>query len=157
MKFEDDRLRVQLVFKALERLPEDEEIRGHWTRYLCILTAGLLETGLREIMMEYVRRNSDQRIQKRFSSRQQLPLNPKKSVIISTLYGFDKKWGEEIEKYITDEKGDKIDSVMNNRNRIAHGQDVSVTSKALDSQYREVVEVVKFINDLVLTQSDAAE
>ena len=157
LKFRDDELRVQLVFKALERLPEDEEIRSHWTRYLCILTAGLLETGLREIMVEYVRRNSDKRIQKRFSNRQHLPLNPKKRAIISTLYDFDKKWGEEIEKYITDEKGDKIDSVMNNRNRIAHGQDVSVTSDALNSQYREVVRVVQFINDLVLTQSDVAE
>lgn len=157
LKFENDKRRVQLVFNALERLPEDEVIRGHWTRYLCILTASLLETGLREIMVEYVRRNSDKRIQKRFSKRQQWPSNPKMSAIISTLYDFDKEWGEEIEKYITDEKEAKIDSVMNNRNRIAHGQDVSITSKALNSQYQEVVQVIKFINDLVLPQPDVAK
>ena len=157
LNFDEDKSRVQHVFNALERLPEDEEIRGHWTRYLCILTASLLETGLREIIVEYVRRNSDKRIQKRFSRRQQLPSNPKKSEIISTLHSFDKEWGKEIEKYITEERGAKIDSVMNNRNRIAHGQDVSITSRSLNSQFQEVVLVIKFINDLVLTQSDAAE
>ena len=86
-----------------------------------------------------------------------MPLNPKKSEIISTLHSFDKEWGKEIEKYITEERGAKIDSVMNNRNRIAHGQDVSIISRSLNSQFQEVVQVIKFINDLVLTQSDAAE
>ena len=154
MELEKNQRRVKSVFDQMECLPKDEEIRSHWTRYMCILTAGMLETSLREILMEYVQRNSDKRVRNRFRKRRQWPLNPKKGTIVSILYDFDKEWGEKIEQYLSGEKGDMINSVMNNRNIIAHGQDVSMTSKNLNVQYQKIVEVIEFINDLVLAQPE---
>lgn len=142
--------RLKSNFSQFQILPDDPEIRSHWARYLCVLTAGLLETSMRTILEEYVRRCADERVKRNFASRQERGRNPKKSEIVGILKSFDEDWGREIREFLSERQGDSVDSVMNNRNRIAHGGDVEIGPADMERYFREVVEVIEYMDGLVL-------
>ena len=142
--------RVRSHFDRLKDLLENPEIRSHWSRYLCVLTAGLLENSLREILNEYVRIHADKRVRNRFSSRQERNPNPNRERIISTLGDFDKTWERNICSFLSGENGAIVDSVMNNRNQISHGGDVGLTPTTMERHFECVVCVIAHIDELVL-------
>ena len=142
--------RLRGNFDRLPTLPDDPELRSHWSRYLCVLTAGLLETGMRAILEEYVRRNADERVRSRFASRREWGRNPDRGEIVGTLKSFDRRWGNEISAFLSGRLGDDVNSVMNNRNRIAHGGDVELGPTDMERYFEGVVEVIEYVDGLVL-------
>lgn len=157
MIFEDlnpgiDRVRVK--FDRMRELPDDDEIRSDWSRYLCVLTAGLLETALNRILGEYVASHSeDDRIIKRLNRKRDRHVTPGKNRIIQALGDFDEEWRREMSEFLAGEYGAVVDSVMNNRNRIAHGGDVGLTPDTMKRQFDGVIRVIERIDSLVLGDS----
>ena len=142
--------RLRDNFDRLPALPDDPELRSHWSRYLCVLTAGLLETGMRAILEEYVRRNADERVRSRFAGRREWGRNPDRGEIVGTLKSFDERWGNEISAFLSGRLGHDVNSVMNNRNRIAHGGDVELGPTDMERYFEGVVEVIEYMDGLVL-------
>ena len=146
--------RVRVKFDRLPELPDDDGIRSDWSRYLCILTAGLLETGLNRILGEYVASHSeDDRIINRLNRKRDRILAPNKNRIIDALGDFDEEWRREMSEFLAEEYGAIVDSVMNNRNRIAHGGDVGLTPDTMKRQFDGVIRVIERIDSLVLGDS----
>lgn len=142
--------RLRGNFDRLPTLPDDPEIQSHWTRYLCILTAGLLETGMKAILEEYVRRHADERVRRMFASRRERGRNPNRGEIVRTLRSFDERWGNEISEFLSGRLGDNVDSVMRNRNRIAHGGDVELGPTDMKQYFEGIVKVIEYVDGLVL-------
>lgn len=142
--------RLRAGFDRFQELPDDPEVRSHWARYLCILTAALLETSVKEIMEEYIRRNADERVRRRFTSRQEWVHNPRRSEIKGVLRSFDEAWGARIDTFLSGPCGDHVDSVMNNRDNIAHGRDVPLGPAEMERYFNGVVEVIKRVDAIVL-------
>ena len=142
--------RLRAGFDRFQELPDDPEMHSHWARYLCILTAALLETSVKEIMEEYVRRNADERVRRRFTSRQEWVRNPRRGEIAGVLKSFDEAWGEEIDAFLSGPPGDDVTSVMNNRDNIAHGSDVTLGPAEMERYFSGVIEVIERVDAVVL-------
>jgi RiboL-PSP-HEPN len=64
------------------------------------------------------------------------------------LGSFDADWQKTIEAFLVDEFKDAVDSVVNLRNKIAHGESVGVTYQTISEYYIRVQRVVDKVADL---------
>lgn len=126
----------------------DIEILGHLGRYLCVLTAGFLENSIQEVYTEFVRGDSSPAVARFAESKLERINNPNAGEFIGTARSFKSEWADDLKVFL-DEDGKRrwnaIDSIMYNRNRIAHGSDVEISVDHVREYLPHCIEVVEFI------------
>ena len=142
------RNRLNATFERASGLQADAELLSDFARYLCVLVSGFLEQAVFELAMEHVRRQSSPSIQHYAEGRLRLFRNANTQKLLDLLGGFDEGWRRDLEGYIVDERKDAVDSVINLRNTISHGQFVGVTMSRVRSYYKEIDRVVDHIAEL---------
>ena len=132
------------VFKSADAVEEDE-IKSHLARYLCVLTSGYLEESMKVIIEYYTSSKASPSVTNYiiWSTRNLTNLNTEK--IEQFLNTFNNQWKNEFKRLLTDEEKDAIDSVVANRNNIAHGRNVGVSYIRVRSWYENVKKVVESI------------
>ena len=124
------------------------ELVGHWGRYLCVLTAGFLENALREVYGEFVRNTASPQVARFATSRLERISNPKAARFVETARSFDPVWADDLEAFLDEDGGRRrnaIDSIINNRNQIAHGGSAQVSVGRVREYLPGCIQVVDFI------------
>lgn len=135
-----------LIEKAREASNDDFDLQAHWARYLCVLVSGLVENGLKEIYSEFIKNKAAKPVADYAIFYLSKLQNPKGERVMELVGSFKKEWRKELETFLADDgRKDAIDSIMNNRNQIAHGKDVGVTVVGVSSYFEKVVVVLEFI------------
>lgn len=138
-----------LILKAAHST-QDVELLSHWARYFCVRTAGILENGITEIYSEYVVRTSSPPVANYASSRLARIQNPNSERFLETARHFDTQWAATLENFLDDNgRKDAIDSIMNVRHQIAHGQNAGITISRISEYLRKAEEVLEFIETQV--------
>lgn len=128
------------------------ELHSNWCRYLCILTACYIEQSFKEIAYEYSRRINPEMaayVEKSWPKGK----NFKKESIATQLGKFKKEWKQEFEAWISDQQeiGQKLDNLVDKRNRIAHGHDDGIGFITTKDYYENVaIKIVEKIESLML-------
>lgn len=137
-----------LYKKASEASKDSLDLQSHWSRYLCILLSGLIENSIKEIYSDYIVKNSSKAVADYSIAYLSTVSNPKTEKILSIVGSFKKEWQQQLEIYVLDSgRKDAIDSVMANRNLIAHGKDVGLTLARLHQFYLRTIEVLEHIEN----------
>jgi hypothetical protein len=124
----------------------DIEMQAHWAKYLCILVAGFVENSLRLTFGRYVKQSSQPRVARYFESRLNRLQNPKAKNVVELVASFDPLWAKNLETFLSgNNRKDAIDSILNNRHLIAHGQNSGITVASVDQYLNRIVEVVEFL------------
>ena len=111
---------------------EGDFIQAQLVRYGCLLACAALEQALIESLSGYAGRIGDDRVKIFVSEILKTGRNPTPDYIKETFGKFDADWAIHVADYIENDVGaDKIKSVVSNRNRIAHGESVSLGVKSL--------------------------
>src|SRR5579862_277787 len=106
----------------------DIELRSHWARYICVLSAGLLENALAEVYIEHVTRTSSGPTSSYARSRLTTIQNPKADKFLEVARCFNPMWAKALEDYMADNgRKDAINSIMAARHQIAHGKNSNIT------------------------------
>lgn len=137
--------RLDAVFALAKKQQADEETLSHWARYLCVLTSGYVEVALRSVLGEYVSARSHPDVVNYVESRLEGITNLNEERIYQLLGSFRPAWAEVFRKRRSDAQKAALDSVVANRNRIAHGQSVGLTLVRMSEYYREIVTIIDFI------------
>ncbi len=139
--------RINSVFdRSREACGDRVEMLAHWAKYLCVLSAGFLENALREIYSEFVQSAASEPVQNYAISRLSKIQNPKTQRFIEVAQSFKKSWGEELAAFVNEEgRREAIDSIMQNRHQIAHGQNSGVTVTRVREYLDKSVGVIEFI------------
>jgi len=138
-----------LLQKATGSTP-DIELRAHWAQYLCVLGAGLIENGVKEIFSEYVGRTASPEVARYARSRLIRIQNPKASACVETVRAFNPTWGVALEAYLEqDGRKDAIDSIMANRHEIAHGKSSGITISRFSDYLQKTEDVLEFMEKQV--------
>jgi len=131
---------------SLDACGDNIEMLSHWARYLCVLSAGFLENALQIIYSDFVNGSATESVQNYAISRLLLIHNPKTRRFIETARAFKKDWGNDLEIFVNKEgRREAIDSIMQNRHLIAHGQSSAITIVRVRDYLRKAVVVVEFI------------
>ena len=126
----------------------DLEVQAHWSRYLCVLVSGFIEVSIQEIYRQYARDRAGQNVANFVDGRLKDFRNPKMERILQTTRLFSVEWEQELRAFVEDGPlKDAIDSIVNNRNKIAHGDDVGITYVTVKQYYKNAVKVVEVIEE----------
>lgn len=128
--------RINNVLKRATEAGIDEELRSSLARYACVLTSGYLEESVRIIVGTWCRDKSHPHIHTYVGRQLDWFLNPKLGKILEILSHFSLAWNESFADLLTDEEKDAINSVVNNRNQIAHGRNVGISPEPMKRYFK---------------------
>ena len=121
-----------------EQVNEDPELQAQLARYLCVLSSGLVEQAVIDILSSYSKSKGHSRTANYVDSQLKRLRNAKFSDILNLLGHFDPDWQTHFQSSTAAEIKDGIYSIVNNRNRIAHGQDTDVSLRAFSRYYQSL-------------------
>jgi hypothetical protein len=139
--------RVDAVFALAKKQRLDEEAMSHWARYLCVLTSGYVEVSLRAILADYVAARAHPDILNYVESRLEGVTNLNEERVYQLLTAFRPEWGEIFRRLRSDEQKDALDSVVANRNQLAHGRSVGLTLARMTEYFQEIASALDLIEE----------
>lgn len=137
-----------LIKKTDEACSSNLELQAEWAKYLCILSAGLIENALKAIYIEFTQKKVSKPIAGYVSSTISPIRNPKTQRFLDIAAAFNPTWRDELETYVNDEgRLEAIDSIMSQRHLIAHGQNQNsnITVAKIKDYLIKSIEVLEFI------------
>jgi hypothetical protein len=141
---------LSAAMKKAAASTQDVELLSHWARYFCVRTSGIIERGIVEIYSEFATRKSSRQVGNYAASRLKTIQNPNAEKIEIVAKSFDVHWATNLKIYLEEDgRKDAIDSVMNNRNQIAHGKDVGITIPRIGEYLKKSIEVLEYIESQV--------
>jgi len=135
------------LFQKAQQLSQDPELQSHWSRYLCVLVCGFLETGVRTTYGEYARTKAHPNVGRYVNKQLELFRSPKMGHILDLTRLFCKEWAEDLELQTDGELKDAVDSIVAIRHQIAHGNDTGISYVQVREYYRSVVKVIKLLEE----------
>ena len=137
-----------LITRTVQASAGDADMQSHWAKYICVLSAGLLENALPELYSEYAQKSASPAISSYVRTSLSKIQNPKTARFIETAGAFKKEWEEEL-KAFADNQGrkDAVDSIMNNRHRIAHGKSSDISMARIKDYLQRSIELIEFIEE----------
>ncbi len=141
--------RLDRLFGYYRQLPPTQpELRSHWVRYLVVLTSGFLETSVGYIYTEYARVKSEQRVGKYVAARLERPVNLGMDRLEQLVRDFDDAWLDELQKHPDfDQIRSSVQSVVSNRHKVAHGDDINTTFSQLEGYYNGVIKLLDILTE----------
>jgi hypothetical protein len=144
-----DLQRLKNLFSRIKDFSGDTELQAYWTQFLCVRASGFIENSIRNIFGEYARTHADTYVANYVRRELDSFQNAKSDKILQLTSTFNPEWRTQLEVYIKDKRKDAIDSIVNNRNQIAHGRSVGISYHILNDYFRSSVEVVEYIDQLL--------
>jgi len=138
---------INNLFDLAKKLDANPEMLGHWTRYLCIQVAGLVETSVQTLYSEYAHATSNPRVARYVEDQLGYVQNPNMERIMVLARSFEPEWAKELEETLEDKSKEAVNSIMSNRNRIAHGRNVSLSYGDIRRFYEGTLDVLNLIED----------
>jgi hypothetical protein len=115
---------------------DEPELQAQLARYLCVLLSGHIEQSLISLMREHARNKSAPTIFGYAEYNLSRLQNAKFEDILQLLGRFNPSWRDRFENGVSEEIKDAVDSVVNNRNQIAHGMDVGISIVTFERFYK---------------------
>lgn len=140
--------RLDATFQRVGQVATDPELQSDFARYLCVLLSGYLEEAVSELLLEHSRRSAAPSVQRFVESRTRRLTNLNSQRLQELLGSFDPDWRKDLEQFVVDERKDAIDSIVNLKNIIAHGQSVGVTYTRVRGYYQQIQTVVERVANL---------
>jgi hypothetical protein len=139
------------LFTKVSSLDSDFEMQSHWSRYLCVRVSGFLEIAISTIYKNYAREKAApfvvNYVEKQLSGFQ----NPKMERILNITKSFSPEWAKEIELELIEKAEIKtsIDSIVELRNKIAHGDNSnsSITYIRVKNYYNNALKLIELIEE----------
>jgi len=132
----------------------DPESQAHVAKYLAILVSGYLEQAIKELLFDYVQQGARPQVTSYVKKTWPSSKNMKTDNIKSILQQFNSTWAEEFADWLIQEenrKGD-INTIVEWRNRIAHGQESNtngVTLYSVGAKFATARNLVSLIESMV--------
>jgi hypothetical protein len=137
------------LFAQVSTIDEGEETKAHLSRYLCVRTSGYIENVTRVLISNFCDGTSPQPISNYIVKRTKYITNLDFKRIKILLSEFNTDWGIEFEGSITDQQKSSINSVVSNRNSIAHGNNDSITFRDMSQYYNDTKEVCELLKNII--------
>lgn len=146
------RQRIEYLFSCTSNFNADPETLSHWAKYLCVLTSGYLENAVQHYFSEFSKIKAHPYVSNYVTHNLEDFMNPKMAKILNLSDSFSKEWKDRLESFVEGERKDAIDSIVANKNNIAHGRQIGLTLSRMKTYFEKMVEVVDFIKELIKSE-----
>jgi len=121
-----------------EPVRSDSELQSQLARFLCVLSSGLIEQAVIHTLSAYSEKRSHPNVSRYVSARVSKLRNAKFEDVLIILSHFSPSWRDHFEANTPSEVKDAIDSIVNNRNQIAHGAQTGISLATFVEYYKQV-------------------
>jgi hypothetical protein len=144
--------RITHLFKFYE--DSEPESQAHNAKYLAVLVSGYLEQAVKELLLHYTSQGTRSQISKYVEKTWPISRNMKVENIETILNQFDLRWGDDFQAWLRDddERKGHINSIVEWRNSIAHGQESNthgVTLVSVGRAFSTIGGLVSLIETMV--------
>lgn len=139
--------KLDYLFEKVTAFSADTYLQSHWASYLCILVSGFLETSVRIIYREYAKDKATEQVANFVVRKLEDFQNPKMEKILQLTGLFSTEWANDLRIETEGELKDAVDSIANNRNKIAHGDSVGISYSQIKSYYERAIKVIELIEN----------
>lgn len=143
------RQRLDGVFARAPPPATDPQLQADFAKYLCVLVSGFLEKAVASLLISRAEGKASPDVASFVEATLERWQNPRCEKLLQLLGSFDQRWRLSLEASMEDEGRFAVDSVINLRNQIAHGNDVGTTLSQIKSYYVHISKVVERVADLV--------
>lgn len=146
LKKQSDKI-LQLIETAEQTFEEDDEMRSHMAKYICILCSGFLENAIHLLYTDYVKSETESNSIVSFSTIILNKIqNPNAEKFRDIAKSFKPEWEEPLKNFMqVDDKASAINYIMKDRHKIAHGKDSDITLIRIKEHHLKTVDIVKYI------------
>ena len=142
------RQKIDYILSEIASVSNDE-IKAHMSKYLCVLISGYIENAVRLLLDEYVRKRSNENVATFVSKKIKRLNNLNENDILELLGIFSSDWAEKFSTKLTPEQKDAFDTVVANRNLIAHGASSGISYIRIKEYYPRVVQGIEIIDNII--------
>ncbi len=133
--------------------PQDVDIEmiSHFTKYVCVLISGMIEKSIQQILFKYsTAKTGDTNLQSFVLKKLKRFQNARSDKIEQLFQDFNSEWKLKLTS-IRDYSRLKgsLNSIISNRNKIAHGENINLTLNNLKQYYSDTVKIIKNIDKII--------
>jgi len=147
-KLQQQEKKLDNLFELVKSVEDDEE-KALLSKFLCVRTSGFIESSMKNLVNDFSNGTSPKQIQKYVSNKIKFSTNLYPYRIAEILGTFDNEWRTTFESKITDEQKAALNSIISNRNNIAHGENDAINFTSMESYYKLAKEVVLMLTDII--------
>lgn len=127
----------------------EDELRAHMAKYICIRLSGLMETFFKKQIANYLDGTTPKPVENYVNSRfkQFTSVNSKK--ITDTMELFSDSWVSQFNDLMTERMKSSLDSVISNRHNLAHGKDQGLTLTQVKGYYEDIKDVITAVEAVI--------
>jgi hypothetical protein len=140
--------RLDATFQRVKAVGQGTELQADYSKYLCVLVSGFLEKAVFALVVDHARRTGAPPLGRFVHQRTKNLANANAQKLINLMGDFDPNWRISLEGFLVDDLKGAVDSVVNLRNQIAHGESVPVTYQTITDYYARVLTVIEHIAKL---------
>ena len=124
----------------------------HWGRYLCVMVASFLENAVQAIYEDYAYSVAGGNIAQYVSNQIAFTVgNGNADSLVRTAKAFSDTWANELRSFLSDDNRQlAINTIVSQRNLIAHGEQSSISPAQLSAHLERAVAVIDFIESQCL-------
>jgi len=136
-------------YKDIENIGNDE-LNSHYAGYLCVRVSGYLETSIKLLLFAYCENKANDLVAAFVDSHLQGLTNVKEEKLRKILGAFSRDWAEKFSQMIDEEHKNAFDSIVVNRNAIAHGKNNSMTYVRVKRYYDLINQALAILKTEIL-------
>jgi hypothetical protein len=135
------------LFDRARKQP-DLQVQSDYAKFLVIRVSGLVEQVVTEIVLAYTQPQANPTVTAHVAWRMNSFQNPNIERILQLVGSFNSNWREQLEYLLTVEERQALSSINLQRNKIAHGQQSTVSLGQVDQYYAQIKALITKIAGL---------
>lgn len=139
---------LDTLFTTVESIAE-EEVQAHFAKYLCVRVSGLFENYMKSQIGDYVDASSAQPTAKFVKNKLKTFTNIDYDKLDKFLSSFDENWCHIFRSSLSDSMKSSLNSVISNRNNIAHGNPDSITFGSMKTHYSNMKLIIEILDKII--------
>lgn len=145
---------IELLFSYFQAKDLDPELKSHIAKYLTVLISGIFEDIIKNFVKEAIQKETIIKQIRKFVFHQidVTFRNPSYKNIKTLLNKFDESWIKDLNDNIEEKNRDALNSIVNNKNSIAHGDSPSITLDDIKTYYEDSKIIITQLDSLILKE-----
>ena len=128
----------------------DLALQAEFAQYLCVHVSRFVEQSVEDILIAHAKRQSAPTVVNYVDGTvRRTNLNAER--LLQVVGHFDGSWRKDLEAYMKGERKDALDSVVNHRNNIVHGEGTTISYQRIANYYASIKSILRRLDDLCLS------
>lgn len=148
LQIENQERKLDELLKNINTVTDDE-LKAHLSKYFCVRISGYLENVLKILVANYSEGSSPRPVSNYLQNNLKSVTNLSEDKMQKILNKFSEDWSTNFSDRVTEQQILSLNSIISNRNSIAHGQQDNISYKVIGQYYLDLKEIVKILRDII--------